>query len=169
MSMSERAAELMNLMRSYSAARRELLESMGCNTSNRDPLAEFSECLMAALLEGELAESRVQPNYDLTDPTGRRVQVKYLANPSAGWVNEHTIHFRDGVDDYAIVFFEDLLPIAAIIFPRTTLAAVCADLGKRHPRQDEVLQLTRRNVQDIRSNAEAMANHGVRVFEFASI
>jgi hypothetical protein len=164
--MSERATELLSLMRSYSAARRELLQAIGCNSSNRDPLAEFSEYLMAALLDGELAQSRVQAHYDLTDPSGRGVQVKYLANPSAGWVNEHTVHFGEGVDDYALVFFEDLLPLAAIVFPRATLGAVCRDLGKRHPRQDELLQLTRRNFQHIRSKREAMALHGVRLFEF---
>ena len=44
----------------YARGRAELLEAIGVTGSNRDPLAEFSERLVAALLDGELASNRVQ-------------------------------------------------------------------------------------------------------------
>lgn len=129
----------------YRAARLKLLTELDCASSNRDPMAEFSERLVARLLDGALATSRVQPGYDLTTPTGERVQVKYLANPAAGWINEHHVHFgHPDCDSYALVFFEDLLPIAVTVFPRGRIAEVCSALGKRHPNQEFTLQLTQR-------------------------
>ncbi|GAA4595876.1 hypothetical protein BJY16_001826 [Actinoplanes octamycinicus] len=59
---------------------------MGLAVSNRDPLAEFSEHLVQALLGAQLAASRVQAHWDLALPDGAKVQVKYLANPADGWV-----------------------------------------------------------------------------------
>ena len=58
-----------------------ILDVLGIPTSNRDPLAEFSERLVAALLSGALAPNRVQAGYDVTLPVGGTVQVKYLADP----------------------------------------------------------------------------------------
>lgn len=63
----------------YARARQKLLETIGVSGSNRDPLAEFSERLVAALLGGELATNRVQRGWDVL-ADGRHVQVKYLAN-----------------------------------------------------------------------------------------
>ena len=45
-----------------------------------DPLAEFAEWLVAALLEGTLAPSPVQAHWDVEAPGVGKVQVKYLAN-----------------------------------------------------------------------------------------
>jgi hypothetical protein len=63
--------------------------------------------------------------------------VKYLANPAGGWINEHRVHFgHPACDSYALVLFEDLLPIAAIVFPRDRISEVCSALGRRHSNQN---------------------------------
>jgi hypothetical protein len=56
----------------YARGRAELLEAIGVSGSNRDPLAEFSERLVAALLEGDVATNRVQRGWDVM-AAGRRV------------------------------------------------------------------------------------------------
>lgn len=81
---------LMQAMARYSLARREFLAELGLGRSNRDPLAEFSEGLVAALLGGTLATSRVQRGHDLVAPRYGQVQVRYLANPPGPWINEHS-------------------------------------------------------------------------------
>lgn len=68
----------------YRRARVELVETLGCARSNRDPLAEFSERFVAAWLDGELAANRVQKDWDLRDPEGRTVQVRCLARVERG-------------------------------------------------------------------------------------
>lgn len=77
----------------YRAARIRLLTELECASSNRDPIAEFSERLVALLLNGMLAPNRVQPGYDLVASSGERVQVKYLANRATSWINEYHVHF----------------------------------------------------------------------------
>ena len=84
-------------------------------------LSRFSEYVVAALLGGELASSRVQKGYDLIDTAGRRVQVRYLANPADRWVNEHLVTFVGDIDAYALVLFENLAPSGSVVFPRSTL------------------------------------------------
>ncbi len=149
----------------YRDARVRLLNELECSASNRDPLAEFSERLVAKLVDGQLAANRVQPGYDLIAPSGERVQVKYLANPSAGWINEHQVHFgHPECDAYALVFFEELLPIAVILFPRASIAQVCRALGKRHPNQEVSLQLTRRNFRRILEDEDTFRALGVQIF-----
>lgn len=63
----------------YMQARCEFLKSVECSTSCRDPLAEFSEWLVAQLLSATFAASRVQKGFDVIRQNGRQVQVKYLA------------------------------------------------------------------------------------------
>ncbi|TDA69365.1 MAG: hypothetical protein D9V47_05535 [Clostridia bacterium] len=87
------AGSLIKYFQEYWRARLALLERLGCPHSNRDPLAEFSERLVASLLGGRLAESRVEKGYDVLRPDSGRVQVKYLANPDGTWVNGHTVRF----------------------------------------------------------------------------
>lgn len=138
---------LLTALGHYRQARRELLAILGLPESNRDPLAEFSEHLVASLIGGALAESRVQRGWDILTSEGAHVQVRYLANPSSQWVNEHLVDFRSPeTDQYALVTFEDLAPTAVLIFRRATLGSLGAWLGKRHPNQDVTLQLTHRNV-----------------------
>ncbi len=128
-------------------------------------MAEFSERHVARLLDGTLATNRVQPGYDLTAPTGERVQVKYLPNPAAGWINEHHVRFgHPDCDSYALVFLEDLLPIAVIVFPRSKIAEVCSALGKRHSFRHVSLQLTRRNFLQILDEERRFEHLGVQVF-----
>jgi hypothetical protein len=93
--------------------------------------------------------------------------VKYLANPSTTWINEHPVHLGPTVDEYALVLFEDLLPVAAVVFAREQLVDVCAALGKRHPNQDKTLQFTRRNFRQIVDERARFSSLGVRVFDFA--
>ncbi len=93
----------------YAKARRILLDAFGIPDSCRDPLNEFGEVLVANLLNGTLADSRVAPGYDLTTPCGRKVQVKTLSNPKGRtWRNEIMLVFSDLVDDFALVIFTDL-------------------------------------------------------------
>src|SRR5437764_6855463 len=91
-----------SLFRAYSEARRQFLRAIGCEDSCRDPLAEFAERLVCQQLGGTLASSRVQKGHDLVTPDGRRVQVKYLANPTGTWRNGHFVDLPGGVDDYAV-------------------------------------------------------------------
>jgi hypothetical protein len=99
---------------------------------------------------GTLAESRVQRGWDIVTTDRAHVQVRHLTNPSGHWVNEHLADFRTGESDkYALVIFEDLIPIAVLIFHRLTLARVGGWLGKRHSNQEVTLQLTRRNYSQL--------------------
>lgn len=150
----------------YSQGRAELLEAIGVRGSNRDPLAEFSERLVAALLDGEMASNRVQRGWDVL-AGGRHVQVRYLANPADGWINEHHVQMTDDLDDYAIVFFEALLPISVVVLSKERLVEINSMLGKRHPRQDVTLQLTRVNYRQLLAERDRFSTVGVRVFDVA--
>lgn len=157
--------ELREAFGRYARGRAELLEAIGVTGSNRDPLAEFSERLVAALLDGELATNRVQRGWDVM-AAGRRVQVKYLANASDDvWVNEHHIHMTADVDDYAIVFFEALLPVTAIVFQVDRLLEIATTLRKKHPNQETTLQLTRVNYRQLIAERDRFAELGVRIFD----
>lgn len=66
---------------------------LGRLDSNRDPLAEFAEHFVAALMGG-VAASPVQAGWDVQLPHDGKMQVKHLANslPGTGaWVNEHVV------------------------------------------------------------------------------
>lgn len=148
----------------YAEARRQFLRTLGCDDSCRDPLSEFAERLVNQQLDGTLASSRVQEGYDLVTPNGRRVQVKSLANPSGTWRNGHTLVFSDNIDDYAVVFFEDLEVRAIIVFCRETLSQVCAALKKRHANQDKTLHIYQANLNTILANPTAFAALGVTCY-----
>lgn len=148
----------------YMAARTTFLTTVNCTTSCRDPLAEFSEWLVAELLSATLATSRVQKGFDVVRPDGRQVQVKYLANPSSKWINEHHVKFPDETHEYALVIFEEFDLSAVLIFNRKTIGDVCTQLGKRHPRQDQELQFTRRNFLAILDQPETFERLGVFVY-----
>ncbi|GAA2845547.1 hypothetical protein Acy02nite_47040 [Actinoplanes cyaneus] len=116
------------------------------------------------MLGGELAVSRVQAHWDLTLHGGDKVQVKYLANPASGWVNEHTVHAHPEVAYYALVLFEAFTVTGVLVLPIAQLSAVHAELGKRHSRGEGELQLTRRNWQTILDDPERFRAHGVRIW-----
>lgn len=156
--------ELRDAFERYARGRAELLEAIGVTGSNRDPLAEFSERLIAALLGGTLAENRMQRGWDVK--VGKRqVQVKYLANGTDAWVNEHQIQVTREMHDYAIVFFEALLPVTAVVFSCDRLLEVGTALQKKHPNQDTTLQLTRANYLQLIAERERFAQLGVRLFD----
>lgn len=160
----ERATQLMDALERYRPARQAFLAVLGLPASNRDPLAEFAEQLVHALLGGTLASSRVQAGHDLVLPDGVKVQVRYLANSGPQWVNEHHVHHIVGVELYALVLFEAFAVTGVLVFPTTQLGPICAALGKRHPRQAETLQLTRRNFKAILAAPETYRALGVRVW-----
>jgi hypothetical protein len=132
--------------------------------SNRDPLAEFSEQIVHALMGGVLATNRVQVGHDLVLLDGQKVQVRYLANPDGSWVNEHRVYQIPGVELYALVIFEAFRLVGVLVFPTHGLSPICEALGKRHPRQHEQLQFTRRNWWTIRDDPERFRKLGMRVW-----
>jgi hypothetical protein len=110
---------------------------------------------VAALTGGLLASSRVQAHWDIELPDGDRMQ-RFLANPSDRWVNEHTVQRIPGVGWYVLVLFENAHVVGVLAFPND-LTAVCSQLGQRHPRQSEILRLTRRDWQRIRDHVDAFS------------
>jgi len=160
-----RLAVLLTSFEEYRLARRRLLEVLDLGISNRDPVAEFSEHLVNALLGGKFAASRVQKDYDLITLAGAKVQVRYLANPGAGssWVNEHHVRSGTGCDRYALVLYESFAVVGVLVFP-PTLAAIGAALRKAHPGQDTNLQLTRANFRLIREDVGKFRRLGMQVW-----
>ena len=149
----------------YARARCELLRSMGCTTSCRDPLSEFAEWLVKTILGASSAPSRVQKGYDLTDTDGRRIQVKYLANPASDrWINGHHIIFSEEMDQYALVVFEEFKLTAVLIFDRNSLFDICKILKKRHPNQEHSLQLTKRDFTRLLETGQESAINGLQVY-----
>ncbi|WP_229403324.1 hypothetical protein [Micromonospora okii] len=155
---------LIAALEAYRQARQDLLASLGLPMSNRDPLAEISEHLVAALTGATLAPSRVQADYDLILPDEQKIQVRYLANPTGTWVNEHLITRLPNVEWYALVLFEAFTLQGVLALPTAELAPIGAALGKRHPRQDEMLRFTHRNWCTIRGHPERFREMGVRVW-----
>ncbi len=138
-------------------ARQHLLEAILVQAGGRE---------IPILLAGELAASRVQKGYDMVTQTGERVQVRYLANPKDGWVNEHTVRFDKDVDRYALVVFEDLDLLVVLLFPRKPLPDICAALGKRHPDQERQLQFTQRNYRQVLSERHRFEQLGMSIILF---
>jgi hypothetical protein len=147
----------------YRPARQQMLAALCPGASNRDPLAEWSEHLAAALTGGTLALSRVQAAYDLTTPDGATVQVRYLANSSPKWVNEHTVRTVPGAARYALVLFEAFTLIGVLMFP-ADLTDICAALGKRHGEPQATLQFTGRNWRAIRDDPNRFRALGMRIW-----
>lgn len=158
-----RLAELTAALDTYRPARQKMLAVLDLGVSNRDPLAEWSEHLVNALVGGTLAANRVQALYDLTTSAGLTVQVRYLANPSQTWVNEHPVRSLPGADSYALVLFEAFAVTGVLMFP-PDLAAISAALGKRHPNQQATLQFTRRNWWTIRDHTDQFRALGMTVW-----
>ena len=160
---ADKIQEAINRFNNYIKARKSLLSYINCTNSCREPFAEFSEYIVAQLLNSELAESRVQKGYDLIRPDGRKVQVKYLANPTKKWINEHHMKFEGNCDDYAIVIITDFKIEGVVVFKKETIEEVCNLLVKRHPNQENSLQFTRRNFDYILNNVSQFKELGVEV------
>ncbi len=117
LSQGERAvSDLLVHFRAYTSARVCFITQLKRDRSCRDPLAEFSEVLVALLLGARRADSRVQQHFDLIRPNGRRVQVKYLANPDRAWINGHQIKFDEYVEDYALAIVDAFQIPSVIVF-----------------------------------------------------
>jgi hypothetical protein len=114
----------------YRVARHAPLASSTLPASNRDPLAEFSEHRVQALLGGTFAASRVQANWDLTPPYGDGVPLRYLADPAGRadptgrWVNEHAVR-----KCYALVLFEAFTVVSVLVLPIAGHPAIHAALA----------------------------------------
>lgn len=159
--MDQEIERLLDEFAEYSRARMKLLALL--SQGNRDPLADFSEHLVARLVNGTLAESRVQKGWDVR-AGDQHIQVKYLANTAGKWVNEITIRSVQGVERFALVVYESFVPLAVLIFP-SDLTNVCAELGKRHPDQSSSLQLTPTNFQRIMARPGRFAELDVQVID----
>ncbi len=152
---------ILDALGAYRSARVAFLAALECPISNRDPFAEFAERLVAAWLGGTLASSRVQHTYDLLDAEGRTVQVRYLANPAGSWVNGHHISFVPGLDRYALVVIEAFELSGVLCVDIGSVAATCARLGKRHPKQHTSLQLGQANWRQLVTERSAFETLGV--------
>ncbi|MGH4013862.1 MAG: hypothetical protein ACRDSL_08010 [Pseudonocardiaceae bacterium] len=157
-----RVRTLVAALEEYRHARERLLVVLG-HSSNRDPLAEMAEHLVTALIGGTLARNRVQKGWDIELPDGAKAQVKYLANASGPWINEHLVHRIEAVYWYVLVIIEAFAVRGVLAFP-VDLAPIGRALGKRHSSQDTTLQFTRANWQAIQSDPHLFQALGLRVW-----
>jgi hypothetical protein len=157
-----RVRALVAALDEYRHARERLLAVLG-HASNRDPLAEVAEHLVAALMGGTLARNRVQKAWDIERSDGTKAQVKYLANAHGPWINEHLVHHIETVDWYVLVIIEGFAVSGVLAFP-ADLASIGAALGKRHPSQDTTLQFTHANWHAIQSDPRRFQALGMRVW-----
>jgi hypothetical protein len=108
-------------------------------------------------------------SFRLSGTEGRRVQVRYLANPLGPWVNGHLVDFRgNGCDLCVLVIFEGLDVKSLVVFNHAHMAEVGSALSKRHPDQENTLQLGQANYRAIVSAPERFAQLGVQVFGLGS-
>lgn len=156
--------ELMgDTFRTYRTARLQLLNLLTRPGSNRDPLAEFSEVLVAVLVGGRLADPN-QKDYDVILPDDGKIQVKYLANSDRSPNNWHTVRFPTNVEYYALISFWNLQPKAAFIFSNGSLPQVYQALLKRHGEPEMTLQITESNIHTILKDPEKFKLLGVEIF-----
>ena len=158
-------AELLKVFAPYREARKLFLLKIGKHTSQRDPLAEFSEYFVAVLLKGSLANRRTQPGWDVELETGEHVQVRYLANlDRTRWVNEHLVDFRKPVDLYALVLLEAFYkPSTVLVFRRGQTKPIYDILKKRHSNPDDTLSITLANVKTFERKHEQFEALGMRI------
>jgi hypothetical protein len=114
-----------------------LLIAVRATGSNRDPLSELTETIVAQLLDGVPAKSRVNKGWDLQRTDGRTVEVKYVANGSNLWINGHDIRFPAGRDEHALVVIVDLVPQVLLVFDQASATQCYEGLNKNHDRHDD--------------------------------
>jgi len=159
------ASELLAALAEYREARLRLLSLVDVPGSNRDPLSEFAERLVAALTGGTFPTNRNQPGWDVRLPDGATVQVKYLANAATGpWVNWHSVRRVVGADWYAVVVLENFVVSGVLMFPTDRLDVLGVALGKRGkmPLADG-WDLTRTSWLRIRDEPDTFRRLGMRV------
>jgi len=158
-------SELLSRFTRYGQERQRLLKDMARPASQRDPLSEIAEHLVAALLGGKLARNPVQQGWDIKASDESRVQVKYLANPSMSqWPNEHEVKFPAEADEYALVVFVALAPRWVFVFKKGKTEPIYDLLRKSHANKESTLQLTRKNLRTIVGSPAAFEEAGMRVF-----
>ena len=162
--MNDQLDNLLEIFEGYRLKRLELLEKIDIPNSCRDPLSEFSEKIVAILLNAKPPKSRVQKGYDLETSDGTRIEVKYLSNPKDEWKNWHTVTFTEDRDKYALVYYEDLSPKGVFVFQKKGLEKVCKALGKRHGNTETELQFTKNNYRDLTLNPDKFRKLGVEIF-----
>ncbi|MET9880388.1 hypothetical protein ABZZ36_38150 [Actinacidiphila glaucinigra] len=99
----------------------------------------------------------------IESPNEEKVQVRYLANASVPWANEHLVHRLPGVDWYVLVLFKAFEVVGVASFP-PDLTAICAALDKQHPHQERHLQFTRCNWLTVRDHVEAYRALSMRIW-----
>ncbi len=129
--------EIVSSLQPYVDARQSLLRAVGATGSNRDPLSELTETVVAQLLDGVPAKSRVNKGWDLQRSDGRTVEVKYVANGSYSWINGHDIRFPAGRDEHALVLIVDLVPQVLLVFDQASATRCYEGLKKYHDRHDD--------------------------------
>lgn len=158
------ASELLTALADYREARLRLLQLIEVPVSNRDPLAEFSERLVAAVWGGTCSPFRNQPGWDVRLPDGTTVQVKYLTNDASGrWQNIHEVRLVNA-DAYAVVMIENFTVVGIAMFPCNAFQLIGKALGKRGSLGlDQGWDLTRTVWLRFRDEPETFRPLGVQV------
>lgn len=139
---------VINRLDAYLAAQVAFQGAPDSPTSSRDPFAYFSERLVAAWLGGTPADG-AQASYDVIDGEGRTVRVRWLANWSDDWVSGYTLQCEPGIDRYALVIIDALDLVGVLCLDSGYVGEVSAQLGKRHPEQENSLYLTQGDWQTL--------------------
>ena len=158
-----RAAQLLGALDAYRPARQAFLAALRLPASNRDPLAEFGEQIVHALiarLHGAVTcADRARPG-----AARRKEGSGALPRQPGCGVGEQALRAFDRRHRVRSCCSRRSLFTAVLVFPLDNLARICAALGKRHPRQNKSLQFTRRNLQAIRDDPDRFRGFGMRVW-----
>ena len=125
--------------REYLDATDRLLRNLNSYGSQKDPIPEIAEQIIAAAKQGTLADSPVQPDWDVRLPDGKTIQVRSLRNTSLDrWTNEHTMVDTGGFDYYALVVFINRKPKYYLWVPMVHFAELKKLWNARGKIEDEV-------------------------------
>lgn len=152
----------------YCRARSKLLSLLPRSISGRDPTSEFSEALVAKILNAKSAASPVQKGYDLIRSDNRTVQVRSLSNSKGAWKNFHTIDFNGDCDEYALVVFVDRQLKAVLVFTRDCVENACRLLSKRHANQKTTLQIYESDFRAFLRRQNEFETIGMSIYTFIS-
>jgi hypothetical protein len=158
--------KIVDTFRDYVAVRKQLLESVEAEGSNRDPLAELAERMAAVLLDAVPAKSRVNKGWDVRRRDGRTVEVKYVANSSDSWVNGHDVSFPPGRDEHALVVIVNLVPQFLLVFNEVSATRCYEGMKKSHDRgHDKKLGITPEMLRDMWNGKLDLTRFSVEVLK----